>query len=113
MQILSSPDVFSIYPQSSNIILHYLLLNSFIVSCCYVDSLSEDDCLKESWNIDENAEDDDGAQEGEYPRSHSRSSIVLLVEIWIAHSSEPEQGEAVEEYEDSLSNLSKAMPMVV
>ena len=90
MQILSSPDVFSIYPQSSNIILHYLLLNSFIVSCCYVDSLSEDDCLKESWNIDENAEDDDGAQEGEYPRSHSRSSIVLLVEIWIAHSSEPD-----------------------
>ena len=93
MQILSSPDVFSIYPQSSNIILHYLLLNSFIVSCCYVYSLSEDDCLKESWNIDENAEDDDGAHEGENPGGNSRSSIVLLVEVGITHSSEPDKEE--------------------
>ena len=44
----------------SYIVIDPLLLNSLIVSCRYVDSLSDDDCLKESWNIDENAEDDDG-----------------------------------------------------
>ena len=83
------PDVVSIHPEWSDFIIEPFLLNSLIVSSCNVDSLTDDDCLKESWNVDENTEDDDGAHEGENSQGNIMSSIVLLVHVRIAHSCVP------------------------